>query len=216
MWYGDPFEYAHEYITIVKALLAHGAVDHSGRNFSVRAAFPPLPGCQDAPVMLGALSERMATVAGAVSDGCITIFAPPHYIAEVTAPAVRAGAASVGREPPPIIAIVPCAATTTEDVALTTARQAFGAHVRRSHYAKMLEFAGVFKTGADRVVTKDVMNSVLVWGDEERFAAAFDQYRRAGVAELAIAAYFVGEDPRDLFAKTVRVAASASAALGVR
>lgn len=213
MRYNDPHEYAREYIAIVKALLDEGTVDHDGHHFLARAEFPRLPGRQDARVMLGALSKRMATVAGAVSDGCITIFAPPHYIAEVTAPAVRAGAESAGREPPPIIAIVPCAATTDEDVALTTARRAFGIHVRRPHYAKMLERAGVFQPGSERAVTKDVMNSVLVWGDEDKFAAAFDQYRQAGVAELAIAAYFIGDDPRRLFAKTSRVAASAAATL---
>jgi len=68
-----------------------------------------------APVLIGVLRPQMARLAGSHSDGALCWLGPASYLHEVVGPAMAAGAASVGRTTPPLVAELPCALTADRD-----------------------------------------------------------------------------------------------------
>lgn len=58
--YGSPHQFAREYLTVVRSLLACNEVDFHGQHVEARASLPSAVAVDRVPVMLGALSEGMA------------------------------------------------------------------------------------------------------------------------------------------------------------
>lgn len=183
-----PVEQAREYLAAVRGLVAGKPVQSSGRCVRVDARLPDVVASAP-PVLLGALGPRMARVAGACADGCLTWLAPAAYLANVVVPAVEGGAAAAGRPAPPVTALVPVAPTADVTDAGRIAEQAFGIHVRRPHYRRMLERAGL-APGPD--ITPEIRDAVLAWGDPEALGARLRAYRDAGADRVGMAVYPAG------------------------
>jgi hypothetical protein len=63
------------------------------------------------PVVMAALGPKAFEAAGAVADAAMSWHCPPAYLDEVARPALARGAASAGRDIPPIVAQVAVAVT---------------------------------------------------------------------------------------------------------
>ncbi len=204
-WAPGP-EYAHEYLTVVRSLLHRGAVRHDGRLLRVDAQLPALP-CPPPPLVLGALGPKMARVAGELADGCICWLTTPERIEQVIVPAVREGAETAGREPPDVIALVPATLTDDPSQADLVASHAFGRHLSRPHYRRVLAEQQLSSDGSSwSPATRDAL---LAWGDAEAIGERLRSYLAAGAARVGVAAHLVGDNPLEHFTQTLRAAASA-------
>lgn len=198
--------YAREYLTVVTSLVRTGAVCHEGELLRVDAQLPSLPG-PPPPIVLGALGPRMARVAGALADGCICWLTTPERIAQVIVPAVREGAEAAGREAPDVIALVPAALTEDPVEAGRVADHAFGRHLSRPHYRRVLAEQ---RLSADEPgASSAVRDALLAWGSADAIAERLRCYLEAGAARVGVAAHLWGEDPLAHFGGTLRAAASA-------
>jgi probable F420-dependent oxidoreductase len=78
---------------------------------------PPLPGGPP-PVWIAAVGERMTEVAGEVGDGLHAhSFTTPHYLAEVSLPAMRRGAVAADRDPAALGVALPALIAVGDDQA---------------------------------------------------------------------------------------------------
>src|SRR5438046_1121805 len=69
-----PLEYFREYVTVLRAALWEGTVDHAGRFITAKVNLNNPP---RVPVLMGALGENAFRLAGELSDGAISWTAPP-------------------------------------------------------------------------------------------------------------------------------------------
>jgi alkanesulfonate monooxygenase SsuD/methylene tetrahydromethanopterin reductase-like flavin-dependent oxidoreductase (luciferase family) len=103
-WHGDtydrPLRRIREYVEIVRATYAGERVAHEGEFYSSRSGFklafepPPYP----LRIWLAALGERMARLAGTISDGVLINMADPARVRQIVEWA-HDGARSAGRDP---------------------------------------------------------------------------------------------------------------------
>lgn len=195
--YDRPVGHVREYLTIVKALLADGRVAFEGKRYRVHG-FLDVAGAGTTPVMLSALHEQMCRVAGELADGVLPWLAPPSYVADAIVPRVREGAARAGREPPPVIASVPCVLSTDRDAVREIVHTDLGIYPRVPFYADMLARAGVPDAG-DALAqgwTDAMIDAVVPWGDEHALAKAAQAYLDAGADEVVLSPF--GEAERTL------------------
>lgn len=199
--------YASEYLTVVRALIEAGSSSFSGEYLTVDATLPPLS-VSPTPVLLGALGPRMAHVAGALADGCISWLTTPERLERVIVPAVEAGARAAGRPAPQIVALVPALVTDDAADALRAAEHAFGVHASRPHYRRAFAEEGhAPPEGAG--ITPALRDALLAWGDADAVAARVRRYVDAGATRVGVAAYFWGDDPRTTYRETLEAASHA-------
>ena len=202
-----PRSFAAEYLAVVRALVRDGEARQQGRYVTVDAALPDLPAAvAPPPVLLGALGPRMAELAGAAADGCLSWLATPERLEQVVVPRVRAGAEAAGRATPEIVAIVPAVVTDDPAEATRLAATAFGTHLTRPHYRRALADEGLVPRGPG--VSDTIRDALLAWGDARAVGARLRRYLDAGASRVAVAAYVTGPDPRAAFARTFEAAAS--------
>jgi alkanesulfonate monooxygenase SsuD/methylene tetrahydromethanopterin reductase-like flavin-dependent oxidoreductase (luciferase family) len=104
----QPLARVREYVSILRAGLREGVVRHEGRFYTVDADLPAAPAT---PVVMAALGPKAFEAAGAVADAAMSWHCPPAYLDEVARPALALGAASAGRDTPPIVQQVTVAVT---------------------------------------------------------------------------------------------------------
>jgi hypothetical protein len=165
--YDKPVRRVREYVTIVRELLQQGATRYRGELYRVQAAHA-VEGGGGVPVLISALADQMCRTAGAVSDGVLPWLAPARYVAERIAPAVRAGAESAGRTPPPIIAQNACALASDPAAVRDAVRREMGFYLAMPAYRALFERAGVpdLSGGPQAGWTDAMIEAVLPWGDE--------------------------------------------------
>jgi alkanesulfonate monooxygenase SsuD/methylene tetrahydromethanopterin reductase-like flavin-dependent oxidoreductase (luciferase family) len=103
-WHGDtydkPLRRIREYVEIVRATYTGERLAHEGEFYSSRSGFklafepPPYP----LRIWLAALGERMAKLAGKISDGVLVNMADPARVRQIVEWA-HDGARSAGRDP---------------------------------------------------------------------------------------------------------------------
>lgn len=180
----SPLGYSREYLRILHASLTGPPTEVRGEHFSVHTNdlrdAPAGPGRPE--VMLGALGPRMAGLAGAQADGCITWLVPPEVVADVIAPALRA--AGGGR----LVALVPCVPSTDAGEVHALARRMLGVHLTRPHYRRMLARA-VGAGATDAEILDHVVHTTVAWGTPGAVGKRLRAYEDAGATEVAVAAY---------------------------
>jgi F420-dependent oxidoreductase-like protein len=192
--YGIPFEkpirHLTEYLTILRALLDEGRVSFKGEQYRVNA-FLDVEGGGRPPVMLSALHEQMSRLAGRMADGVLPWLAPVSWVADVIIPNVRAGAAEAGREPPPVIAELPCILSTDRDEVREIVHRDLAIYPRAAFYADVLARSGI--PGADVCQTEGwsdaMIDAVVPWGDADELAARVQSYLDAGCDEVVLSPF---------------------------
>lgn len=177
-----PLEHLREYIAVLRAALWEGQVDHQGRYYRVKAKLPRAP---RTPILISALREGAFHLAGEIADGAISWVCPVPFLLEKALPALRAGAAESGRQPPPLVAHIPVALNPDRQAVLTAARQQIGRYARIQFYANMFADAG-FPIGDDGVMPDALIDSLVVSGDEAAITAHIKELLAQGLDELLI------------------------------
>ncbi len=194
--YDRPVSHTREYVTIVRELLAHGKITFAGDHYKVNAFLDVEEGGTP-PVMIGALHEQMCHVGGAHADGVIPWLTPPEYVATVVAPAVRAGAVSAGREPPPIVVQLPCYVSSDANAVHAAAREDLAMYVHMPAYADVLAKVAAIDVAAvgSGGWTDTFTDAVVPWGDTAAITARLREYEQAGADEVVLSPYGCGAEP---------------------
>jgi F420-dependent oxidoreductase-like protein len=189
----EPLEYLKEYMGVLRTSLWDGNVDHQGRFFTakVRLNHP-----QPVPVLIAALGEKAFRLAGEKSDGAISWNVPARHLLNVALPALREGAASAGREAPPLIAHVPIVLSEDANVARAAAKKALSVYARLPFYTNMWAAAG-YPLEADGSVSDDLVDNLVVMGDEAAVAARLSELLDSGLDELLLNGLPAGDAATD-------------------
>jgi F420-dependent oxidoreductase-like protein len=197
-----PISHLREYLTIVRTLLREGKVSHEGDRYRVNG-FLDVEGSMPVPVMLGVLQPRMARLAGGHADGALCWLGPAEYLRDVVAPNIEAGAAAMDRPPPPLIAELPCALSTSREAVHEMAARELGIYPHMPFYRALFESAGVALDG--RRWSDEMIDASVLYGDEDRLAAKIRALFDAGADEVALSPFGVGDDPAGSQADCLRV-----------
>ena len=198
-----PISHLREYLEIVRALLLDGKVTHTGERYQVMGFLDVEGATPSAPVLIGVLRPQMARLAGSHSDGALCWVGPASYLHEVVGPAMAAGAASVGRTTPPLVAELPCALTADRDAVHEMAARDLAIYPQMPFYRAMLEAAGVTLEG--RKWTDSMIDAAVLYGDEDTLAAKVQALFDAGADEVALSPFGVGDQPAASQADCIRV-----------
>lgn len=177
-----PLEHLREYVTVLRAALWEGKVDHHGRFYKIKARLPRTP---RTPILISALRERAFHLAGELTDGAISWVCPVRYLLEKALPALQAGAAKSGRSAPPLLAHIPVALSQNRQAVLAAARRQLGSYGRLPFYASMFADAG-FPVAPDGTMPDALIDNLVVSGDEAAIAARLIELLAAGLDELLV------------------------------
>ena len=185
----SPLGHLREYLQVLKALLHDGKVDFDGSYYH---AHDSIPDPVDVPVMASALSPGSFELCGAEADGAISWICPAAYLRVVALPAMRKGAAKVGRPVPPLIAHAPaCVHDNAEEVYSAVREQI--TNPKLPFYQRMLARAG-FPEASDGSWSDAMIDAIVLWGDEERVAARLGELFSIGAAEVLVSPISAGKD----------------------
>ena len=177
-----PLAHLREYVKVLHAALWEGRVDHHGKFYNVVAT---LPRTSQTPVLISTLGEKAFQLAGEVADGAISWVCPVPYLLRTGISALRTSAAAVGRAAPPLVAHVPVALTEERDSVLAAGHQMLDFYAQIPFYAKMFTNAG-FPSTPNQAMSDDLVESLVVSGNEAEVAARFAELLEAGLDELLV------------------------------
>jgi F420-dependent oxidoreductase-like protein len=177
--YRRPMTNLREYLNVLTGLLHEGRVDFQGTQVKARARLTPVP---DVPVMASALSPGAFRVCGELSEGAISWMCPWPYLRDTALPALREGAASAGRDSPPIIAHIPVCLSEDRDEVTRAVQEQVGRYGTFPVYQAMFETAG-FKDVANGYPDA-LIDSLVAWGSEQAIASRLNTLLSEGAGEV--------------------------------
>jgi alkanesulfonate monooxygenase SsuD/methylene tetrahydromethanopterin reductase-like flavin-dependent oxidoreductase (luciferase family) len=198
-----PLGHLKEYLRIVKGLNQKGTVDFDGQYY---AAHCTISSPIDVPVMASALRPGAFELCGSEADGAISWVCPHAYLRSVALPALRRGAEKVGRPPPPLIVHALVCVDEDVDAVHEVVRESLGYFPSSTFYAKMFATAGS-PVSADGGWTHEMMDSVVIAGDELAVTARLEALFGWGASEVVATIVTVGDAPDESRARTMRALA---------
>ncbi|MFI9078337.1 LLM class flavin-dependent oxidoreductase [Streptomyces sioyaensis] len=176
-----------EYVTVMRALLEEGEVDHVGEYFTCRSQFAVLPR-PPVEIGLGVLRPRMAHLAGEVADAAITWLTPASYVSDVVVPALTEGAEAASRPAPRTVAIVPLALAADDRDPVELAALSNTSHTMLPHYADMLRRSGIETSPEDPHGNAKALlaGRAFLYGDKTDLAAQLAEFEAAGADEIVL------------------------------
>jgi len=200
-----PLEYFREYVEVLRAALWAGTVDYEGRFVTAKVKLNnpnPPRNAATLPILMAALGESAFRLAGELSDGAISWTAPPRYLLDVALPALREGARKAGRSAPPLVAHVAIVLSTDEDAARAAARKELSGYTRLPFYRNMWAAAG-YPVKSEGVVSDDLIDNLVVMGDEAAVQARLKELLDSGLEELLVNGLSMG-DPENERERLIR------------
>ena len=199
-----PLGHLTEYVKVLKGLLEEGEIDFQGDQIIAKAE---LPAPTKVAVMASALRPRSFEMCGAEGIGAISWVCPHPYVRDTAMPALRDAAASAGRDAPPLV--VHAAVCVTDDVAGARdgVREQLGYFPYIPFYARMFAESG-FPNSEESGWTDEMLDSVLLAGDEETVALKIREMHEWGADEVLASVITVG-DADDSRIRTMRLLAEA-------
>jgi alkanesulfonate monooxygenase SsuD/methylene tetrahydromethanopterin reductase-like flavin-dependent oxidoreductase (luciferase family) len=125
-------------------------------------------------------------LAGQVADGALSWVCPVPYLIRTGIPALRASAAAVGRAAPPLVAHVLVALGEDLGSVLAAGHQMLDFYAKVPFYANMFTNAGLPSTDDQQAVSDDLVESLVISGNEAVVAARFTELLEAGLDEITI------------------------------
>jgi probable F420-dependent oxidoreductase len=209
-WHGQRYERPiaamRDFVTIVRKAFAGELVTHEGEIFSVRnfhldMELPPVP----PRITIAANGVRMIELAGEIADGIVGWFQSLEYVREVTMPALRRGAARVGRSLDGFEATVGFPAVITRDdsglelakgqvMMYSTALGSAPAYLESARAAGFGDAAEAIGErvragdlrGAVSLVPDEMVEAMVMAGSAERVRSRIERYREAGLDAVHI------------------------------
>jgi 5,10-methylenetetrahydromethanopterin reductase len=172
--FDHPVRHMGEYLDVLLPLLHHQQVDVSGVTVSYHGGLD-VPNALTCPVMLGALGPRMLRLCGSRTSGTITWMTGPNTLREHIVPLVTDAAASAGRPPPRIVALV--ALRVTDDVkrGREQAAAALGGYGNLPSYRAMLDREGLARA-----------EDFAIIGSEDSAREQIDAYEKSGITDIGL------------------------------
>jgi F420-dependent oxidoreductase-like protein len=177
-----PLEHLREYVNVLRAALWDGTVEHQGRFITAKATSSSTT---QIPLLVSALGEGAFRLAGEISDGAISWNCPPSYLLDVAFPALRDGARAARRTVPPLVAHVWVALSTDRVAVRLAARKRLATYARLPFYANMFAASG-FPVQADGTLSDDLIDNLVVMGDESTVTARLNELLASGLDELLV------------------------------
>ena len=196
-----PLGHLREYIDIVKPLLQRGAVEHEGRWYSANAK---ISGPLNVPVMTSALRPGAFELAGSKADGVISWVCPHFYLRDTAMPALQEGARKAGRETPPMVVHAPVCVTEDIEAARDGVRNRLGYFPASPFYANMFVEAG-FAPSSDAGWTDEMLDAVLISGDEDSVSARIQEIFDWGGAEILASVVPAGDEGAESELRTLEL-----------
>ena len=137
-------------------------------------------------MLISTLGVKAFQLAGQVADGAISWVCPVPYLLRTGIPALRASAAAVGRAAPPLVAHVPVALSEDRGAVLAAGHQILDFYATIPFYANMFTNAGLPSTSDQQAVSNDLVDSLVISGNEAAVAARFTELLAAGLDELVV------------------------------
>ena len=177
-----PLAQLREYLQVLRPALHDGQVSFAGEFYRVDVEFAAAP---KTPMLISALREGSFELAGELSDGAISWLCPVEYLLERAKPALARGAERAGRERPPLIAHALVAIQTDRDAVRTTAREQLAYYAAAPFYARMFAAAG-YPLGPGNAIGDDLIDALVVSGDEDAIVAQLRERLDRGLDELLV------------------------------
>ena len=196
----SPLGHLTEYLRVLKGLLQQGSIDLDGEYYTAHAQVSqPV----DVAVMASALRPRSFELCGAEADGAISWVCPHAYVRDSALPALKRGAASAGRETPPLIVHADRCVDEDLNAVREGVRQRLGRSPRTPFYARMFATAG-FPGSMESGWTDDMLDTVVISGDEAIVAARLNDIFDWGASEV-LATVVPLEGKREATERTLRL-----------
>jgi len=176
-----PLQHLREYLIVLQAALREGKVDFDGRRLVAHAQLPAGP--TQVTVMASALRPNGFRVCGELADGAISWVCPLPYLRDVAVPAIREGAATAGRTPPPLIAHVPVAVSEDREAVRQAAARQVGFYPRVPFYSQMFQDAG-FPEAKEGQLSDRMIDALVVHGSAAEVKERLRQVPAFGAGEL--------------------------------
>lgn len=194
---GKPLAHLREYAGILRALLWNGNVDFVGDYYTVKGSLPAGVDPPKTPLPISTLRPNAWRLAGEIADGAITWLNPVDYIVDIGKPALEEGAASVGRERPPVIAHVPVAIAADRVAARAAFRKQFPIYSQLPFYAEMFALAG-YPVKEEGRMPDGLVDDLLVSGSVDQVRERLEAIRARGIDELLISQVPVSDEDAEL------------------
>lgn len=197
----SPQEHLREYVTILRAALWDGKVEHQGRFFTVKGTLPRTP---RTPILISALREGAFRLAGELTDGALSWVCPVPYLLEKALPALRAGAAKAGRPVPPLVAHIPVALSQDREAVNAAARKQLGHYGHLPFYVSMFAEAG-FPVSPEGELSDALLENLVVTGDDAAITEHLKKLLASGLDELLVMPIVVAnaKDERERLARLI-------------
>ena len=178
-----PLVHLREYVKVLHSILWEGKVDHHGEFFNIVIEFPRKA---QIPVLISTLGKKAFELAGEVADGALSWMCPIPYLLQTGIPSLRKSAAANGRSnTPPLVAHVPVAFSQDHNSVMVAGHKMFDMYAKLPFYVKMFADAG-FPQISDKKVTDDLVNNMIISGNEDTLATSFIKLLATGLDELII------------------------------
>lgn len=195
--YDRPFSNTREYVEVLtRAFAGPGQVHYEGEEYRVNALLD-VPDGSPVSILLAALAPKMLHLAGSRTDGTITWMADERSTAEHIVPRLMAGAIEAGKAAPRVVAGLPLAVCDDPSEGRDRAARLFSVYGAIPTYQRILA-TGEATDPAD----------VCVVGTEKQVRTRLEQFRDAGVTDLAAATFAVGDDRTASLRRTHELLAS--------
>jgi F420-dependent oxidoreductase-like protein len=182
MPFARPLSQLREYLQIIRPVLQAGSFSFFGDFYQGEATFRSTPGT---PVLISALGRSAFELAGEMADGAISWLCPPSYLNEIALPAMRMGAAKADRPVPLLVAHVLVAPSRDDDAVRAAVRDILAYYQMRPFYRRMFAAAG-FPTAADEPASDELIDALVISGDDQAIADGLRQRLDDGADELVI------------------------------
>lgn len=183
--YDRPARLMGDYLDVLNASFGGpGTVDVDNESYCVHSPVD-VTDAYGVPILLSALGPAMLRLAGERAGGTILWMADERAIADHVVPRITSAATGAGRQAPRIVAGVPVALCSANEVgdARAYASEVLGHADFSPNYVRLLEHGDA----------EDVGNTMAA-GDEQAILARLSRYRDAGVTDLAARIVPLGKD----------------------
>ena len=176
-----PLGHVKEYVAIVKELLMSGQTSFRGNHYSANASLKGT--APEVPVMISALRQGAYRTAGEIADGAISWVCPHFYATGEALNSLKEGAAKSGKQAPPLILQSAICISEDRNGARNAVRDQLGSYPSIDFYARMFEQSG-FEITQKTGWTDEMIDSILITGNEEQAGKQLDNLFNSGVAEI--------------------------------
>ena len=178
-----PLVHLREYVKVLHSIFRDGKVDHHEEFFNIVVESPRTA---QIPVLISTLGKKAFQLAGEIADGALSWMCPVPYLLNTGIPLLRKAATASGRSnPPPLVAHVPVILSQDHDSVMVAGHKMFDMYAKLPFYVKMFADAG-FPLTSDKNVTDDLVNNMIISGNEDTVAKSLTKLLAAGLDELMV------------------------------